>query len=63
MVDVKNIFASKAIWGSVVALVSAIAPTVLPLVGIQPGELASITGALGALLAIYGRLTATKRLV
>jgi hypothetical protein len=65
MDDVKGLFASKTFWGALVAGLASI-------LGIWGKELspedqtrlvelgAALVGALGALLAIVGRVTATK---
>ena len=63
IMDTKSFLQSKTIWGALIALASAVAPIVLPMVGVQPGEMASVVGALGAILAIWGRVTAKKLIV
>lgn len=52
----KSIFRSKTFWGAVVAVL----PTVLPAFGVDPGVVGQITTAAGAVLAVYGRATATE---
>ncbi len=56
----KNLFASKTIWGALIVLIGQALPIILPLIGVQPGELATITAGIGAVIAIYGRITAKK---
>lgn len=65
MKDVKSFLRSKTIWGAVIA----VAPPVLNLLGYSvtgadvaqvSGSIDSIVTAVGALLAVYGRVTATK---
>ena len=67
MEDMKQWYFSKTVWGSLIAMAAAL----LQVAGfdIDPamqGDLAdsvvALTGAVGALVAIYGRLTAEKRL-
>lgn len=65
MSDVKSWIFSKGVWGSVIAILGV----VLPLFGFHFGVdestllgqyIDSIIAALGGLLALYGRVTATK---
>lgn len=64
MIDEKPWYLSKTIWGSLIAVCAALSATLgIPLDGATQAQLADIAvqlvGAAGALLAIYGRLTAT----
>lgn len=68
MNDTKSLFASKTIWGVVVTAL----PAILKLFGFEtlPGfeesaaeTINGLTTAFGAVLAVYGRITATKNLV
>lgn len=66
MGDTKSIFMSKGVWGAVAALIAAILAVALHL---DPKQQADATGvilqgisAIGAALALYGRLTATHKL-
>jgi hypothetical protein len=70
MEDTKPAVASTGVWGSVIALVGVFAPLVLSAVGVKAATdqqavvatgLQLATG-LGAALALYGRLTATKKI-
>lgn len=62
--NVKSIFLSRTIWGAVIALVATLFPgvfeAIVEVVGISdPNMLASqVVAALGAILAIIGRLIA-----
>ncbi len=67
MTDVKSLFASKTIWGAVIALLAG----GLSLLGYQlapadQAELVNLASGLGAALggavAIYGRVVASKRI-
>lgn len=68
--ETKSVFASKTIWGVVIAAL----PTVLALVGYKVSDVAAFTsgaeeivGAIvtlaGSAVAIWGRISATKALV
>ncbi len=63
MVDLKNWYSSKTIWGALISVVAS----VLHFAGIDlaPADknqlvdaIVNIAGALGGLLAVYGRVTA-----
>ena len=65
MFEQKNVFASKTIWGGVIALL----PPALSLMGfdLSPSDVQGIAGhvdaivsGVGGLIAIYGRVTAKK---
>ena len=65
MNEVKSVFASKTVWGGVVAIL----PPALSLVGVDLSpqdaqgiveHVDTIISGIGGLLAIYGRVTATK---
>jgi hypothetical protein len=67
MSDVKTLFASKTFWGALVAVLAG----ALSLFGYQLGAadqaelinaLSGIAAAAGGLLAIYGRIVASKRI-
>jgi hypothetical protein len=64
MEDFKQWYLSKTVWGGLLAM----AASALQLKGLQLGasdqsaladSIVSITGALGGILAVYGRVTAT----
>ena len=64
MVDEKPWFMSKTIWGSLISVAAAFTATLgISLDPSAQGEIADalvqLIGAAGALIAIYGRLTAT----
>lgn len=64
--DSKSMLASKGVLGGLIALIPII-DQALTLTGVLPvpvlGEAVSVlTGAFGALLGIYGRIKATKRI-
>ncbi len=71
METTKSAFASTGIWGSLIALVGALAPLALSAAGVasatdQQAVIATglqLATGLGAALALYGRLTATKKIV
>lgn len=62
----KSPLASKTIWGGILALLGALAPVVLPQLGVPASDvqtlMASIATVAGAVIAIIGRFTATKPL-
>lgn len=67
MDEMKQWYLSKTVWGALVA----IAASLLSGIGFELGadaqgeladDLVSLAGAIGGLIAIYGRLTAEKRL-
>jgi hypothetical protein len=66
----KPAIASTTVWGSVIALVGAFAPILLGLVGVsapvdQAAAISTVTQlatGVGAAVALYGRLTATKKI-
>ena len=65
MVDEKPWYLSKTIWGSLIAVAAALSATLgIPLDSATQAQLSDIVvqmvGAAGALIAIYGRLTATE---
>lgn len=67
MDETKQWYQSKTVWGALIAILASL----LPAMGMElddgtQGQLAdnlvSLAGAIGGLVAIYGRLTAEKRL-
>lgn len=58
----KSVFASKTVWGLIVTALGALAPMVLPLVGLEIGDLNKLIEAFGIVLALIGRLSADKPL-
>ena len=61
--NAKSIFSSTTFWGSVVSLVSMLAPHVYAnIVGsaTQTTVVATIVGVIGFLITVYGRFTATQ---
>jgi hypothetical protein len=70
MNDTKPAIASTGVWGSLIALFGVLAPVILSAVGVTaPVEQAAtlsaatqlVTG-VGAAVALYGRLTASKKI-
>ena len=67
MEDVKQWYLSKTVWGALVAILASLLPAMG--MGLDAGaqgqladDLVSLAGAIGGLIAIYGRLMAEKRL-
>jgi hypothetical protein len=66
MEEMKQWYLSKTVWGALIAILASL----LPAMGAELGadaqsqladNLVSLAGAIGGLIAIYGRLTAEKR--
>jgi hypothetical protein len=66
MDETKQWYLSKTVWGALIAIVASL----LSGMGLELGagvqdrladDLVSLAGAIGGLIAIYGRLTAEKR--
>ena len=67
MYDVKSFFASKTIWGGFIALIASAAAiwgySITPADQAQIVELITgIGGITGSVLAIYGRIVATRKI-
>jgi hypothetical protein len=67
MDETKQWYQSKTVWGALIAIIASLLPAMgMELDGSVQGQLAdnlvSLAGAIGGLVAIYGRLTAEKRL-
>lgn len=67
MEDMKQWYLSKTVWGALVAILASLLPTMgtefdAGAQGQLADNLVSLAGAIGGLIAIYGRLTAEKRL-
>lgn len=67
MYDVKSFFASKTIWGGLIALIASAAAiwgyAITPADQAQIVELVTgIGGIIGSVLAIYGRIVATRKI-
>ncbi|MBU2328755.1 MAG: hypothetical protein KJ755_15630 [Alphaproteobacteria bacterium] len=65
MLDVKPWYQSKTIWGALIAIASPLLGRAgLDVGGAEQAEIAeamtTLAGTVGGLLALYGRLTATK---
>ena len=67
MDETKQWYLSKTVWGALIAILASL----LPAMGMEldtgaqarlVDDLVSLAGAVGGLVAIYGRLTAEKRL-
>jgi hypothetical protein len=69
MNDTKPALTSTTVWGAIVAAAGALAPVILNTAGVTAAEQATgvaaasqLVGGIGALVALFGRLRATKRL-
>jgi hypothetical protein len=70
MNDTKPAVASTGVWGSLIALAGVLAPVLLNAVGVKTpdAQAAAITTVtqlatgIGAAVALYGRLTASKKI-
>jgi len=67
MYDVKSVFASRTIWGGIIALAASLAAiwgyAITPADQAQLVELITgIGGIIGSVLAIYGRIVATRKI-
>ena len=67
MENMKQWYLSKTVWGALVAILAGL----LPAMGLEfdagaqsqlADDFVSLVGAVGGLIAVYGRLTAEKRL-
>lgn len=63
MEGTKNLFESKTVIGAIVTIIASIALMFGVDVGDTNGLIEQISAALGGLLALYGRITAIKRIV
>lgn len=67
LVDAKPWYASKTIWGSLLAIISGFVPvvgTVLNIPGVQDGAtdlLSGLGASVGGAIAAWGRLSATEK--
>lgn len=66
MDETKQWYLSKTVWGALIAIFASLVPAMgMELDAGTQGRLAddlvSLAGAIGGLIAIYGRLTADKR--
>jgi hypothetical protein len=70
MDDTKSAITSTGVWGSIIALLGVFAPLALSAVGVKaPNDQQAVVSTglqlatgIGAALALYGRLTATKKI-
>ncbi|MBA4783829.1 MAG: hypothetical protein H2045_11515 [Rhizobiales bacterium] len=67
MTETKPWYLSRAVWGALIAIAASIAATFGILLGEQDQAslteaILQISGAIGALVALYGRLVASRRL-
>jgi hypothetical protein len=62
MGDWKGTLASKTVWGTVVQMAALAAMFFKIDLGDQGGWVEAITGLVGAVIAIYGRIVAVKRI-
>jgi hypothetical protein len=57
----KSILQSKTFWGALIALVAVLFPGTFAKIGIPQADLVDkVVGGIGAVLAIYGRFSATQ---
>lgn len=61
MEDVKGILQSKTVWGVIVMVLATLTPRLGLDIGDQTGLVTDITALIGAILAIYGRVKAVKK--
>jgi len=59
--DVKGLLQSKTVWGVIVMVLATLTPRLGLDIGDQTGLVADITALIGAILAIYGRIKAVKK--
>jgi hypothetical protein len=67
MIDVKQWYQSKTVWGALVAILASLlqaSGTAIDASGQDQlaNNLVALSGAIGGLVALYGRLSADKRL-
>lgn len=70
MDDTKPAYTSTGVWGAAIALIGALTPLALNAAGIKSASdqqatvsaTMQLVAGLGAAIALYGRLTATKRI-
>jgi hypothetical protein len=63
MEEVKSIFASRSVWGGLIAVAASLASLWGYEINSADQEaIISIIGALGGAVAVYGRIKATKRI-
>lgn len=68
MEDFKGLFASKTVWGGIIALLAGIAGMFGYAISPEDATtvvdlLAGVGSAIGGLIAIYGRIKATKQII
>lgn len=62
MDDVKSMLQSKTIWGALIAVLATVAQIAGFDVGDTNGLAEQVVAVLGGLLAVYGRITAVKKI-
>ena len=60
--DVKSLLASKTVWGTIVQIVAMALMFFKVDIGDQGGWVEAITAGVGAVVTIWGRITAVKRI-
>ena len=60
--DVKGLFASKTVWGTLVQVAAMGAMFWGVDIGEQGGWIEAITALIGAIMTIWGRITAVKKI-
>jgi LytS/YehU family sensor histidine kinase len=62
MEESKSIFASKTFWGAIVAVIAGVAALFKIDLGDQEALATVIASLVGAIIAIYGRIKAVKKI-
>jgi hypothetical protein len=60
--DVKGMLASKTVWGTIIQVAAMAAMFFKVDIGDQAGWVEAITAVVGAVVTIWGRITAVKRI-
>lgn len=60
--DVKSLLASKTVWGTIMQVAAMAAMFLKVDIGDQAGWIEAITALVGAVVTIWGRITAVKRI-
>lgn len=60
--DVKGLLVSKTVWGTILQVVAMAAMFFQVDIGDQEGWIEAITALVGAVVTIWGRITAVKRI-
>ena len=60
--DVKGLLASKTVWGTIVQVAAMAAMFIKVDIGDQAGWVEAIMAGVGAIVTIWGRITAVKKI-